>query len=88
MSSDRTIVITGAASGLGRAWAEGFVREGATVIAADLDGPGLERLGTAHSIVTDVADADQVERIHVAAPVGIGKGFECTTVDIGFIIAP
>jgi NAD(P)-dependent dehydrogenase (short-subunit alcohol dehydrogenase family) len=67
MSSDRTIVITGAASGLGRAWAEGFARQGATVIAADLDGPGLERLAAEHSIVTDVADADQVERMIVFA---------------------
>lgn len=52
---DRTVVITGAASGLGRAFALGFRSEGASVVAADIDAAGLESL-TAEGITTCVAD--------------------------------
>jgi NAD(P)-dependent dehydrogenase (short-subunit alcohol dehydrogenase family) len=38
----KTAFITGAASGLGRAAAERFAREGATIVAADLDREGAE----------------------------------------------
>ena len=41
MFKDKTILITGAASGLGRAWAQGFNADGATVVAADINGEGL-----------------------------------------------
>ena len=37
---DKTIVITGAASGIGRATALIFAREGANVVCADLNGKG------------------------------------------------
>ena len=41
MFEGQTILITGACSGLGRAWAEGFSADGAQVIAADINGEGL-----------------------------------------------
>ena len=65
MLKDRTIVITGAASGLGRAWTQAFLRDGATVVAADIDEEKLEELTSlgAHTIVTDVADGTQVQRM-------------------------
>ena len=36
----QTIVITGAASGLGKAWAEGFLRKGAQVVGVDINAAG------------------------------------------------
>src|SRR5215472_17273712 len=41
----KVAVITAAASGMGRAGAELFAREGAHVIGVDLDGPGVEKVG-------------------------------------------
>lgn len=60
---DQTIVITGAASGLGRAWTTGFLAEGATVLAVDIDGDKLAALSgdRLHTLVVDVAEADQVQ---------------------------
>ena len=42
MLEGKVALVTGAASGIGRASAEGFAREGARVIACDLDGEGGE----------------------------------------------
>jgi NAD(P)-dependent dehydrogenase (short-subunit alcohol dehydrogenase family) len=59
----QTILITGAANGLGRAWTEGFLAEGATVIAADINEEMLAGLAgeSCHTVVTDVSRADQVK---------------------------
>lgn len=65
MLEGRTILITGAASGLGRAWVEGFVADGATVVGADIDEAGLaelEPLGV-HTLQIDVADPAAVARM-------------------------
>ena len=61
----QTIVITGAASGLGRAWTEGFCSEGATVIAADINEEGLAALKSngVHAIRCDVTINDDVVRM-------------------------
>ena len=61
MFEGQTIVITGAASGLGRAWAEGFTADGATVVAADINSDGLATLPAAHHLTVDVSDPAQVE---------------------------
>ena len=55
--SDRIALITGAASGIGRACVQRFLEEGATVLACDVDGQGLKRL---------IEENDR-ERLHAAA---------------------
>lgn len=67
---DNTVaVITGAASGIGRATSIEFAREGACVVAADLRAADetvaeIRRLGArAEPVVVDVTKYDQVERM-------------------------
>jgi NAD(P)-dependent dehydrogenase (short-subunit alcohol dehydrogenase family) len=64
-------VVTGGASGIGRALAEGLAREGVKVVLADLDESGLARAveairaggGQAVAVRTDVTDREQVEAL-------------------------
>lgn len=68
---DRVALVTGAASGIGRATATLFGQEGAKVMCADLDGEGAERVakqiansgGEAASTQADVSQAADVERM-------------------------
>jgi len=72
--TDRVAVVTGAASGIGRALAYRFAREGAHLVIADVEAAALaetqaelERRGTrvlAH--ITDVSDGEQVESLAAA----------------------
>jgi NAD(P)-dependent dehydrogenase (short-subunit alcohol dehydrogenase family) len=77
----RTIVVTGAASGIGRATVESFAALGDTVVAADRDSRGLAGLradeadaagtprsrGSVITVHADVADEDQVEALFAQA---------------------
>jgi len=71
----RTAVITGAGSGMGRAFALRFAAEGMTIVAADIQPDALAatvaELASAGyetaGIVTDVADPDSVQRLADAA---------------------
>ncbi|MAV25621.1 MAG: short-chain dehydrogenase [Gammaproteobacteria bacterium] len=58
----QTIVITGAASGIGRAWVEGFCADGATVIAADINKEGLASL-TSNGVYPMTCDVTVTEDI-------------------------
>ncbi|NQX16647.1 SDR family NAD(P)-dependent oxidoreductase [Rathayibacter sp. VKM Ac-2857] len=69
----RTVIVTGAGSGIGRATARRLVREGGRVIAVDVVPAGIEALAAASpegSVVTVTADitaADGIEAIVAAA---------------------
>ena len=63
----KVAIVTGGASGIGRATVELFVKEGASVVIADVDAEGGEGLAAtlgpaAACIGTDVADPEQVQR--------------------------
>ena len=73
----KVAVITGAGSGMGRASAEVFVREGAKVIAGDITGAEKETaaaLGDAvHPVHCDVTDETSVEALIAAATEQFGQ---------------
>lgn len=65
----KTCLITGAAQGIGRAVAEAFLREGATIVATDLQQDKLDEAYGARGIRTarmDVTDAVAVEAVAAA----------------------
>jgi len=85
-------VITAAAQGIGRASAEMFVREGAHVIATDVNGDGLATLAGCDPRQLDVTDTQAIAALAAAAgPVDIlfncagivhgGTVLECTSED-------
>ena len=65
--ADRVCVITGAASGIGRATVERFLREGAHVVAADIDADRLATLEGVVPVVGDVSKEDDARRIVATA---------------------
>ena len=70
----RTIVVTGAGSGIGRGVALGAAEEGAAVVATDLDAAAAEETlrqveekgGQAAALELDVTDSEAVERVIAA----------------------
>ncbi|MFI6101120.1 SDR family oxidoreductase [Lentzea sp. NPDC051213] len=65
--SGKTCVVTGAASGIGRATAELFVALGATVVATDINASQLDTLEGGARVVGDVSgDEDARAMIQVA----------------------
>jgi len=84
--ADKVAVVTGAASGIGRATALAFAREGAVLVLLDRDAAGLEALSAeaeaagspaVTASVTDVTDAAAVDAAHDAAVRAHGR------IDIG-----
>ncbi|WP_448624249.1 SDR family NAD(P)-dependent oxidoreductase [Geodermatophilus sp. URMC 64] len=77
----RVAVVTGAASGLGRAMADRFAAEGMRIVVADIDPDGAQETaarlaGTgheAHPVVTDVSRYDDVERLAEEAYARFGE---------------
>jgi meso-butanediol dehydrogenase / (S,S)-butanediol dehydrogenase / diacetyl reductase len=92
----KVAVITGAASGIGRAMAKAFAAAGARVVAADIDDAGVERTSQIvrdatpsaeiASVHCDVADAEQVEALIATAEARFG--FVTTIVNNAAISIP
>lgn len=81
-SSPRTVIVTGSAQGLGRAFAEAFAHRGDLVVIADIDGVGAERTAAeitdagyrAIGVRVDVTDAVSAAALAaVAAEHGGGR---------------
>jgi rhamnose utilization protein RhaD (predicted bifunctional aldolase and dehydrogenase)/NAD(P)-dependent dehydrogenase (short-subunit alcohol dehydrogenase family) len=61
------VLVTGAASGIGRDVARDLVARGAQLVLADRDGDGIEELDDAVAVVGDLTDAAVVDRaVHTA----------------------
>jgi NAD(P)-dependent dehydrogenase (short-subunit alcohol dehydrogenase family) len=68
---DRVVVVTGGASGIGKALAKAFLGEGAKVVIADVEKTALDATtaelgssgGTVSGLVTDVSNPDSVEAL-------------------------
>ncbi len=67
----KTVIVTGAASGIGRATASRIAREGGRVVAADINAGPLDELAAelpgAVTVAGDISQASDVERIIAAA---------------------
>ena len=78
--ADRVVLITGAASGMGRATAHVFADEGARVAVTDLDQEKVDAVvaeirgvgGTAEGFVLDVADLEQIHAVVDAVQASLG----------------
>lgn len=87
----KSVIITGAAKGIGRACAEVFAREGARLVLNDVDEPGLEQtaasLGDGAEVVTVVGDVSVEEdaRRIVAAAIESFGGLDSLVANAGII---
>ncbi|NNM98145.1 MAG: SDR family oxidoreductase [Candidatus Dormibacteraeota bacterium] len=76
--SDRVVIVTGAARGVGREIVHQFAAAGASVLATDRDRPGLEEScrdlpGHVKAVVGDVRDEDECTKIVRAATETFGR---------------
>ena len=67
----KTVLITGAASGIGRATAEIFAREGANVVASDIDAAGAAETAAGKTAIAVAADVTDRASVDAAVAAGI-----------------
>lgn len=95
----RTAVVTGAASGMGLAFAEAFLRQGMQVVAADVEAPALARAEEQLAAVrgpeavlavrTDVSDPASVNALRDAALARFGRvNVVCNNAGVGGVRNP
>jgi NAD(P)-dependent dehydrogenase (short-subunit alcohol dehydrogenase family) len=86
-------VVTGAAAGIGKATVVRFAAEGARLVVADVDGPGLDRIAEevdavfghgVHGVVADVSQEADARRIIDAAVTTYG-GLDILVANAGII---
>lgn len=77
--ADKTALITGAARGIGRAFAQAYVREGATVVIADLD------LDRAKQTAAEIGSQAHACRLDVTCQASIDDAVAATMRDFGGI---
>ncbi len=77
--SGKVAIVTGGASGIGRAVAQRCVAEGASVVAVDLNGEGLQETqrscdgeGALRTVTADVSQAEDCRRVIEEAVTGFG----------------
>lgn len=78
---DNVVIVTGAASGIGKACSLSFAEKGAKVIAVDLNKKGLEETnlkiheknGKAISVIADITKKDDIDRIVTSAVNNFGR---------------
>jgi 3-oxoacyl-[acyl-carrier protein] reductase len=63
----KTVIVTGAGHGIGRAYATRLAREGAGVVVADLDGPAAEQVAETIAVGGGEALAVQVDTASIAS---------------------
>ena len=73
--TDKTVIVTGAARGVGRAMAQGFAAMGANVIAADRDAEGVADTaqGTDRNLATVVGDISSPDGANAIVQAAVDK---------------
>ena len=74
----KTAVVTGAASGMGRAFATRFARGGMRVVMADIEAPALEAAASAlrhsgHDVLPVVTDVSRLQSVQALAAVALER---------------
>src|SRR3546814_14465637 len=76
----KVAIITGAGSGIGKAMAELFAREGAAVTVADVSGAeekvAADIGGLAQACRVDVSDVEQIDAMFASTLARLGRGSE------------